>query len=302
MEKSLFSLFVDGTIDKYYMQFFKPLCVCDCMKPLYSNSKLTRIYCKNPECINRKAKRLENICKYLKIDGFSKESLKPLVKELPYKKLLYPALIENPPSPYREIGEWLKNTEHSAEEVVEMLQIPGVKTYASKVFRNIRSAKHLVECLQSCSIEEFVARQLGRRVTDIVIKISNEIIEHMEEIMLVLHNAKLTNTYKTFYVAITDDITRVKSPNHQRLTRDEFIKYLNKIGGGFVRLKESNALASVEYIISDSNYNTRKRLKGIERDVLVTSDKFLQIFLEEVKRIGTLEQVQRNSTTGIRNG
>ncbi len=281
-------------IPEYYVQFFgdgKGNCKCGSGK-IEITASLTKFSCSNPNCKFKKIKRMTNIFEAIGVKNVKKSDIEKFTEGLDLNELLLMTKFEQPPYPFNLIREWMKNNKHLSSEVVHAMCIPYFSTTAELIFRDIVDADQFVSELQKFNTYgDFVAYKLGKNVTESVVTTGEIIHKHLNEIVTVLANSNLAEFKRIIYVAITNDIKKVKNSNGQFFTEWSFIEYLNALGGDKIRVVNTNAISYADYVVNDMAYKSlahKRALRVAERKMknpesfIITSKDLYDIVKEGV--------------------
>lgn len=276
-------MFDNGKIPKYYTQFFPPMMLCECGRPLSVTDNLSKIYCDNPQCVVKKAKRLNNILEHIGIKGYSTQSLKKIVANLDTYKLV-PQVLELSSDLSTQLLQYYNNTPHSIRELTRSMCFQN-SSIISKAMRSINSLSEFGYVYGSGGkLHVILADRNRRKLSPQFIVASNELAAHMYELATILKRSNIKEVDKSYNVMMTGDINPFidEVSDLTIATKLAYIEYLNRITNNKIEVNLVEAFGEADYIINDNpNSNTPKYLKGLELGILISSQSFKDLIRKE---------------------
>lgn len=261
-----------------------------CGERIACNASFTMLNCSNVKCNRKLAFRMRDMLRNFGVKGMGVEYCQLIVDEnnLTNHVKLFELEEADYPSKYwgNVNSENFKKVQDILNKPIEFkylmknLGITGMKENALKVFEDIADLEDLANAISYAgSIPSFVYMQTGqdgqqgenyvRAITDF-----------RDEIALAGSIFKIITPPKAeIKIAITGTIRKLGT-----MTRFEFIDYLNHLGEGLVKVRDSKAFASVEYTVADTPSNSKTYLAGTANGNLIDSKKMKEIVLEEVSK------------------
>lgn len=270
-----------------------------CNSELEVTENLKTLCCPNTNCFNKMSSRLEEMLKNFGIVGNGSS----------YCELLVDALLSNGiqshlgiftlplrcyPDYYGIVVTRAKYLaiQHTLEkynndetlvtysQLVKNLALPGLNTYADKIFSGVNSYADFKDLTVSRgkSVYKFVSEIVGYGVRAVEITNTLNYFKGELEALDTLFKCSKSSG-KIINVAITGRITKCG-----RYSRNEFVNYVNKLGKGLLCIQDSEALESVNAVVADSFSGSRTYNAGVRRGVLMDSNEFIAYFLKEVTK------------------
>lgn len=272
----------EGVIPESFFAYIPDLCPC-CGQDMWISESRTILKCSNDFCIRRIAFRADALLKDLGIKGYGPVLLENYCESINASSII--DFIQYPPMPYNVI-ELIQQRNPTYSQLVEMLHIPNFGTKAYKLFDGFDNFSDFLKAIsKSDNASDFIKQRVGgdetaNLVAQIIITYEHELRE-ISKLIVVRPKAK-----RTILLQITGHILNVRSEDGRALTKDDYVYILNSIGREVgCEFRRSDALQSVSFIVADTASNTRKYRVGLERGILVSSDRLL----ESIKKLTEAE-------------
>ena len=186
------------------------------------------------------------------------------------------------------LGE-ARTKELTFPQLLEVMNIPGLgKGASTKLFSGINNLDQLADAVNDAGNWYNFFTLRGVFDTMLIFNVHNS-IEDIIEAYTIFGRKIRTMGIQKLPVCITGPV----SVKGQHLTRPQFIAYCNKAsvvstGAQLFEIKDSTAVQSVSYIIADAPSDSKKYRAGLERNVLITADEFVNMIEEEVIKCNNL--------------
>lgn len=281
--------FEQGILNEYYKPFIND--TCECGSPLHITRNRKRYYCENPRCIIQLVKMAENMLKKMNVLGLGKARLREIMRGREDTIL---QLWVNPFVPLGIKNEMEKFCKKpiSYRRAIQMLSIPGFNKKAYKLFDGIDSYKQYVEDVQrEQSLDLWLFKKLGRT------GLEYDFIKKT----LILFDKELYGLHYVFNIKEQARVTLrlVISGNPKGYKNKEvYIQHLNEIGGKYFEFELCSAVASVHFIIADTDNPTPKWKRAKKREeeegriVLMRSWEYLAYLQNAIKNLEEQEGIE----------
>lgn len=290
--------FEKGLIPADYKDIVPTKCEV-CGEDLDVSENLKTMCCPNPYCLNKMSNRLEEMLKNFGIVGNGSSYCELLADalmeqgieshlgiftlELKHYPNYYGSVVTR--EKYLTIQGALKKFNETGNlltygQLVKNLALPGLNTYAEKIFSGINSYNDFVNATEGRGIDtyQFVGSKIGYGLRASELKDTIEYFRDELEALDKLFKCRVSSG-KTMFVAITGRVTK-----YGRYTREEFVKVVNDLGKGKLQIQDSEALESVKAVVADSVSSSRTYKAGVRRGVLMNSNEFIEFFKKEVSK------------------
>lgn len=277
-----------GVIPEAFHSYFSDNC-CWCKMPMQINMAATILKCGNPHCVRRIGNQAAALVKDLGYKGYGPEKLTSYCYSENIKSLL--EFIISPPLPLNLVDA-LNNLEPTFPMLVELMHLPNVGSKAHKVFDGFTSLADMYRKLGSHdNIITHVLDALGG--WELTYQFIDTLCEYEDEIF---HITDIIDTVKqaaqVVLFEITGHVTRVTGSSGSALTKDEYVRALNQVAKqANIEFQRSSKLTQIQFMVADSQSNSRKYLLGAQRGILVTSDSLLKSVEELVNSSGVRREL-----------
>lgn len=263
----------EGLIPESFFAFIPDLCPC-CGHDMWISESRTILKCSNDFCVRRIAFQADALLKDLGVKGFGPVLLEDYCESINANSII--DFIQYPPMPYNVI-ELMQQRNPTYSQLVEMLHIPNFGTKAYKLFDGYDDLNEFLKDMNSSGdILEFIKQRVGGNETATLV--AQIIITYENELREISNLIKVRpKSRKTILLQITGHVLNVRSEDGHTLTKDDYVYVLNSIGSKIgYEFRRSDALQSVSFIVADTASNTRKYRVGLQRGILVSSDRLLE--------------------------
>lgn len=266
---------ISGLIPEPWHYLFKDTCEF-CGEPMQVVPATITPKCANPHCYRRVAGQVVALLQDLGIKGWGATTAYSFVKGNNIKSIVQ--FILEPPMEFRNITEFITGMELSYPQLIKLIHIPRMDTRSAQIFDGIKDADDFLEHVERAGgLIQFIQSRVGGQ--DLPAQLCETIIDYAVDIEFIGKLVKPVEQVKDkILVCLTGNITRVQADNGKRLSKDEYIRYLNQIsrphGLEFIR---SDAKESVVFMVADYESDTSKYQVGVRRGILVTSDVLLEV-------------------------
>lgn len=253
-----------------------------CQHPLVISESLTKIRCEDSRCYRRIAGQIVSLLSDLGLKGWGIAKTLDYVQAKQMNSVLQ--FLLDPPFQFRDIQKWIQDEGYTYPQLIQLLHIPRLQERVTDIFKGINSYQEYRKLVDEMGMRMFVASRVGGSSLPAQIEKILDAYDPELEVLSAMFQP-VPQVQSEMLIAITGSILNVKSDG-SKLTKDQYIRLLNDIlrPTGMV-VRRSDALASVSVIVADTESNTAKYRKGLERGNLVTSDMLYRACLARVEKL-----------------
>lgn len=190
----------------------------------------------------------------------------------------------DPPFQFRDIQKWIQDEDYTYPQLIQLMHIPRLQERALDIFKGINSYEEYRQIVDQMGMRMFIASRVGGSALPAQLEKILEAYDPEFEALSAMFKP-VPQVQSEMLIAITGSVLNVTADG-SKLTKDQYVRLLNDIlrPTGMV-VRRSDALASVSVIVADTESNTAKYRKGLERGNLVTSDMLYRACLARVDKL-----------------
>lgn len=231
-----------------------------CNAPIIVSDSGKLIECSNPDCLTKLGRRMELMCKTLKIANFGYSTCELFINECGLTTLR--GLFELEPEDYPEKYSMLmreklfvslhKNKKFTLATLLKAFHLTGLADDAEKVLKGYDNINTFFEDLDSHG-ELLLADKLNIGVTGgRTLNILNQLQSNREEITKFVGLFEVESTAEVlFNIAITEGVNALDPSTGKKFSnKDEYVSYLSSLGKGRIVRKDKVNLQCA-YLVAD---------------------------------------------------
>lgn len=253
-----------------------------CQHPMIISESLTKIRCEDPRCSRRIAGQIVSMLSDLGLKGWGIAKTLDYVQSMKMSSMLQ--FLLDPPFQFRDIQKWIQDEDYTYPQLIQLMHIPRLQERALDIFKGINSYEEYRQIVDQMGMRMFIASRVGGSALPAQLEKILEAYDPEFEALSAMFKP-VPQVQSEMLIAITGSVLNVTADG-SKLTKDQYVRLLNDIlrPTGMV-VRRSDALASVSVIVADTESNTAKYRKGLERGNLVTSDMLYRACLARVDKL-----------------